>query len=434
MFKRFPLVLKYLHEVSFLWIGALLGALLGFLTQIILARNFGPYEYGIFASAFATLTVISSLSTFGVHQFLLKVFGEEGWKGTAWLYQSFRFTLVNSFIVCFLISLWALLGPHEKNFSYLLLIMIPLIFAQAVFNLTISRFQLEQRYKLLALWTPLPHILRFLLILFLLLSAISFELNEVGILFSFSSIILVAIGCFYLRSFFLGKIELIGYGLKPESNISEYQKESSIEFKDILKNTWPFGLSAIFYLIFFQTSVIFLDYLDSPESAGIFNIAFVVMMAIYILPGVIYQQFLMPKIHRWINLDKDKFQVFHHSGNKYMLILGIMIGCLLFLLSPSLISYFFGEAYKEAINILLILSFAVPFKFLSTSMGAPLHTENGMKKNVIALGLAAILNISLNIILIPLFSIYGAAFSTLICEIFLLLLYIRFVDKIIFNK
>ncbi|MBC8307530.1 MAG: polysaccharide biosynthesis C-terminal domain-containing protein [Pelagibacterales bacterium] len=141
----------------------------------------------------------------------------------------------------------------------------------------------------------------------------------------------------------------------------------------------------------------------------------------------------MPKIHRWINRDSIKFFNVHKLGYKYMLFLGLLIGGSLFFIAPILIPFIFGNIYAESSNILLILSFAVPIKFLSTSIGAPFYTEVGMKSNVRFMGYAALLNIVLNIILIPYFFEYGAAFATLISEIFLLFLYFTYVDKV-FSK
>ena len=426
-------LVSFLQSVSTVWLGTIFGAFLAFVLQVFLARKFSPEGYGLFSAAFASITLITPLATFGVHQFLLRVFGNEGWGALRWVLKSFNFVLLGCLIVSFILLIWSFFGPHDQLFSLLLIIMIPLIFGHSVFLLVSSKFQLEERFTMLAIWTPFPHFLRFFLVLIIfLVSNWALELNTVAIAFSLSSVILLFVGLFQLRSMRFGKIDLKGHG-NPNRKKSHKIFDKQINLIKIFQNTWPYGVNTILYLIFFQSDVILLEYISGSKSAGIYNVAFTILMGVYLLPSVIYQQILMPKIHRWINRDSIKFFNVHKLGYKYMLFLGLLIGGCLFFIAPILIPFIFGNIYAESSNILLILSFAVPIKFLSTSIGAPFYTEVGMKSNVRFMGYAALLNIVLNIILIPYFFEYGAAFATLISEIFLLFLYFTYVDKV-FSK
>jgi O-antigen/teichoic acid export membrane protein len=58
-----------LKAISLLWLGSLLGAGCAFLTQVILARQLGPAEFGAFATAFAMVTMLMPLAGFGVAQY-----------------------------------------------------------------------------------------------------------------------------------------------------------------------------------------------------------------------------------------------------------------------------------------------------------------------------------------------------------------------------
>jgi len=426
-------IVSFLKSVSTVWSGTIFGAFLAFVLQVFLAREFSPEGYGLFSAAFASITLITPLAAFGVHQFLLRIFGKEGWEAFRWVLKSFNFVLLGCFIVSFIILLWAFFGPHDQLFSLLLIIMIPLVFGHSVFLLVSTKLQLEERFSMLALWTPFPHFLRFFLVfIFFLVSNWVLELSTVAIAFSLSSVILLFVGLLQLRSMRFGKIDLKGHD-GPKVDQGQKNLDEHINLMKIFQNTWPYGVNTILYLIFFQSDVILLEYISGSKSAGIYNVAFTILMGVYLLPSVIYQQILMPKIHRWVNRDSIKFFNLQKAGYKYMLFLGLLVGGSLFFIAPILIPFIFGNIYAESSNILLILSFAVPIKFLSTSIGAPFYTEVGMKSNVRFMGYAALLNIVLNIILIPYFFEYGAAFATLISEIFLLFLYFTYVDKV-FSK
>ena len=427
-------IVSFLKSVSTVWSGTIFGAFLAFVLQVFLAREFSPEGYGLFSAAFASITLITPLAAFGVHQFLLRIFGKEGWEAFRWVLKSFNFVLIGCFIVSFIILLWAFFGPHDQLFSLLLIIMIPLVFGHSVFLLVSTKLQLEERFSMLALWTPFPHFLRFFLVfIFFLVSNWVLELSTVAIAFSLSSVILLFVGLLQLRSMRFGKIDLKGHD-GPKVDQGQKNLDEHINLMKIFQNTWPYGVNTILYLIFFQSDVILLEYISGSKSAGIYNVAFTILMGVYLLPSVIYQQILMPKIHRWVNRDSIKFFNLQKAGYKYMLFLGLLVGGSLFFIAPILIPFIFGNIYAESSNILLILSFAVPIKFLSTSIGAPFYTERGMKSNVRFMGYAALLNIGLNIILIPYFFEYGAAFATLISEVFLLFLYFTYLDKVFSKK
>ena len=427
-------IVSFLKSVSTVWSGTIFGAFLAFVLQVFLAREFSPEGYGLFSAAFASITLITPLAAFGVHQFLLRIFGKEGWEAFRWVLKSFNFVLIGCFIVSFIILLWAFFGPHDQLFSLLLIIMIPLVFGHSVFLLVSTKLQLEERFSMLALWTPFPHFLRFFLVFIVfLVSNWVLELSTVAIAFSLSSVILLFVGLLQLRSMRFGKIDLKGHD-GPKVDQGQKNLDEHINLMKIFQNTWPYGVNTILYLIFFQSDVILLEYISGSKSAGIYNVAFTILMGVYLLPSVIYQQILMPKIHRWVNRDSIKFFNLQKAGYKYMLFLGLLVGGSLFFIAPILIPFIFGNIYAESSNILLILSFAVPIKFLSTSIGAPFYTERGMKSNVRFMGYAALLNIGLNIILIPYFFEYGAAFATLISEVFLLFLYFTYLDKVFSKK
>src|SRR3546814_7151118 len=61
----------------------------------------------------------------------------------------------------------------------------------------------------------------------------------------------------------------------------------------------------------------------SDEAAGVYNVAFVIMSAVYLIPSVIYQKFLLPKIHIWANHDQETFVKAYEKGRLFMFLTGI---------------------------------------------------------------------------------------------------------------
>jgi len=116
-----------------------------------------------------------------------------------------------------------------------------------------------------------------------------------------------------------------------------------------------------------------------------------------------------------------------------MLILGLLAMVLIWVLSPPAIPFLFGSEYKEAVGLLTILAISAPILFVASSVGATLVTQEHMKTKVKLMGLVAVVNVGLNLLLIPIYDAEGAAVSTVISNILLLFLYVGF-RKIVLNK
>ena len=204
--------------------------------------------------------------------------------------------------------------------------------------------------------------------------------------------------------------------------------------KGIFFESAPFGLAGLFYLIYFQSDLIFLKYLVGEQAAGIYAASFAVLMVIYYIPGIIYQKYLLPKIHAWANFDKEALLIVFQAGNGLMLSLGLILSLLIYFFAPLFVPLFFGSDYLESIKALQILAVCIPIRFLATSIESPLYTLNFMKWKTGIMGLVALLNIVLNYLLIPSFSYIGAAIATVISELTLLFLYLVIVNLKIFGK
>jgi O-antigen/teichoic acid export membrane protein len=177
-----------------------------------------------------------------------------------------------------------------------------------------------------------------------------------------------------------------------------------------------------------------LKYMVSDEAAGIYNAAFLIMGAVYLFPSVIYQKFLLPKIHRWANHDSKRFVRVYSTGRWIMLLLGMAAMIAVWVLAPWGINILFGVAYEGAVAALRILALAIPLRFAATSIGSVLTTSKHMRIKVYLMAVVALANIVLNLMLIPGYGMFGAAISTVGCELLLLSLYHFFATKYVMSE
>ncbi|UBM26565.1 flippase [Pseudomonas sp. p1(2021b)] len=420
---------KYIIKtLSLLGFSSLAGAGLAFLTQILLARNLGVNEYGAFSSAFGTVALLTPLAGFGIAPMWLKVFGLEGEAGKRWVRPSFIFSICSTALTIFFIVLWAILIDHDALNRVLLLIMSTYIFGQVFLELVSARLQLEERYLNLSIWQFLPHLGRFLLIC-LVVYTVRESAEAIYVAISYSAVSLLAslFGLRYLRGMATSGVQLV-----KGQDYYKYIDGVGVTIKDVIKACWPFGVGAFAHLIYYQSDIVMIQYFTGDKAAGEYNIAFIIMTAVYLLPSMVYQKFLMPKIHRWSNYDLEKLYKVYKLGSRYMLILGCISTVVLWLLGEWGIAFLFGEEYKNSSSLLNILALSAPIIFLALSAGSVLVTQEHMLEKVKYMLLVAVINVLLNLLCIPAWGAEGAAVTTVISNLLLLCLYLYGANRSVF--
>jgi O-antigen/teichoic acid export membrane protein len=420
--------LRALREISLLWVSSLAAAMAAFLTQVILSRLLGPSEYGRLSAAIATTMLAGPFAGFGVGSYWLRAFGVEGWKARRWINPSLRFITVSSVTVCCLLIVWSLSSNQNQATRSLVVWLAPLVVSQALVDPLYARYQLEERYRLLSLWQIVPQGSRFIVAALAMLIGAGLGFVTAGL--AIGGILITAFSALSLGQMSRRSFRLAGHGPDPgNKNLPELIPTT----RQIIVESWPFAAASLSFLIYFQSSIVLLEWLAGERNAGIYNVAFTVMSGIYLLPSVIYQKYLLPKLHRWAAHDRVRFLAIYRFGNGSMILLGVCIAVLMIALAPVCVPLVFGPEYKQAVGLLLILSICIPMRFLSTSVGGTLVTQDHMRRKVRYMCCVAVANVGLNLILIPRYSIYGAAATTIISEILLLGLYLFGVKEHVFG-
>ncbi|WP_020411341.1 oligosaccharide flippase family protein [Microbulbifer variabilis] len=424
MLKKASSIRKAIGAVSLLWFGSLAGSGLAFFTQVILARELTPAGYGVFAAALATITLLAPLAGFGVHSVWLKVFGAEGWLATRWLAASYWFVSLSTMMTLLLLSAWIVWGPHVDSVARLLTWLIPVIFSYLAMELVTSKLLLEERFRSLALWQLLPHFARLALILIVVYAMDhSSDVEVIAIVYALVAFVVFAIGFTSLKAMISGRLALKGHSQTAGSGLRYFSDSVPATVSAVAAQAWPFGLATIFHLIYFQSDILLLKYLTGDEAAGIYNVGFTVMAAVYLLPSAVYQKFLLPKVHRWANHDRKRFYEVYRKGNIAMLVIGVVAMLAIWASAFWVVPLLFGVEYQQSVIVLNILAISAPLMFVASSVGATLVTQQHMTSKVKYMGVVAVLNITLNFALIPGLGIIGAAVATVISNLALLVIY-----------
>jgi O-antigen/teichoic acid export membrane protein len=106
-----------------------------------------------------------------------------------------------------------------------------------------------------------------------------------------------------------------------------------------------------------------------------------------------------------------------------VILIGIPASAGIWLISEDLINLFFGKTFVESAQILHYLAWLLLFAFLKSIMGFFLMACDRQVQWTKSWAITACINVTGNIMLIPLFGIKGAALASLISDIVLISLF-----------
>src|SRR3546814_1494139 len=95
------------------------------------------------------------------------------------------------------------------------------------------------------------------------------------------------------------------------------------------------------------------------------------------------------------------------------------------------ISDWSSDVCSSDLAILSILAIGIPIRFIATSVGSLLVSGRNMRNKSYIMGVVAVINLGSNALLIPVYGLYGAAISTIFCELILLIIYYAYSRKYI---
>jgi O-antigen/teichoic acid export membrane protein len=129
---------------------------------------------------------------------------------------------------------------------------------------------------------------------------------------------------------------------------------------------------------------------------------------------------------------KDEAVSILYKTNHVFLLVLILTSFLITIYSKEAIFIFFNETYYPAMQVVPLVSLGYLFSQNSALLNVMVYQEKKTKVIMYITIICAALNIGLNFILIPMYGIIGAAFSTLICYFVLFLLTYNYAKKYYF--
>lgn len=216
----------------------------------------------------------------------------------------------------------------------------------------------------------------------------------------------------------------------------EFARNNSKEIFNNIRENSPYAVHLAIGVLYLQIDTIVIKQLLDNEAVGIYQSGMRILIGALIFADVITNVYL-PKLSK-VTFNKELFIDLGVNITRYSILIGSIGTIILFILAKPIILLLYGEEFLKTIPLVQMFSILLIVRYFGVSYGAMLTTMDRQKTRAIAVCFALIVNILLNMFLIPALGLSGAVISGILTSLILNLIYITIIGRelknILLNK
>ena len=386
---------KYFANTSWLFFERVIRIAVSFVVTIFVVRYLGPKEFGLYSYVLSFFWLFASLSTLGLEAITTREIvkfpdRKDEINGTV-----FFLRLVGSISAIALIAI-TLFVMQEETYTSILILIASGSFLFQSFSVIEYYFRgkVEAKYNAYALSTSVL-LSSLLKVIFILIKA-PLIYFVIAVVFEYFAL---AVGLVLVYQF-------------NELSIYKWKFSKSLALS-IMKDSWPLLLSGIVVMIYVRIDQVMIKFLLGEVEVGYYAVAVRLSEAWYFIPVTLCNA-IFPAIVNAKNVSEEFYN--NRMQKLYDLLTWLAIGIAIpvTIFSSQIIHLLFGADFSPATPVLTIYIWAGVAVFLGVASSQYLINENLTKLSFLRNLVGMLLNIILNLILIPIYGIIGSAIATLI--------------------
>ena len=398
-------------NMSWLFISQIIASICAFVWTVLMARYLGVEQYGIVGFAISITGILGILDDLGISTHIVRHIATNYESAPKYLGNAIPLKIIFSIVkVIITLIILILFKRNELTITITLIFTIEMIFKSYIvsFNGCFQAFE-EGKYQGFG-----NTILNLTTLSFILLS-IHTNLGIYGISISYALANLITLGYVY---YVLNK-----YITKPKY-------ELDIDFcKTIIKLSVPFAVTGILYTIYYSIDVIMLTNMVGDYASGIYNATYKLISVLTLFYSV-YTAVIFPVMSKFYKNDKKLLLISYEKSIKYLMIIIIPVAVATVCYSSDIIHFIYGKQYETSASVLCILIWTVCLLFISGANNTLLNASFKEISVTKIYTVAALFNVVLNLILIPYLSYNGAAITTVLSDVIIVLIQIYIIYKL----
>ncbi|MEJ5307380.1 MAG: polysaccharide biosynthesis C-terminal domain-containing protein [candidate division WOR-3 bacterium] len=374
MFKKS--LLTFISELIILFIG------IG--TTIIINRGLGPVNKGYYAFIILVSSTLSMVLEFGFSTGLSYYSGKKISISTdKWKTLSIVLTLLFFLISTVATFLLILFYDDQRGFF-----IIPLLFfVQISSKFTLGLYLGSLKIKLFNIIRTLPIFIEITLLISLIILKIKITPINISLIYFFSLFIPLTMSIYFLFPF-------------------KFQFPDLKELISITRYSFFIYLANLMSFLNYRIDMFLISFFLKPEYLGWYSVAVFIIEKTRLLS----QSTSLVNFALKVNQDvKDSFELSMRIVNT----INILVAIFIVITAYPLVTILYSPAYKESIIPMIILAPAILSNGYAKMLSSELSGDGIIKVQLFASIISVMINILLNLVLIPKFKIVGASVASL---------------------
>ncbi|MEN7547899.1 flippase [Rapidithrix thailandica] len=385
--------LKYFKNTSWMMVERIFMMAVAMLVGLWVARYLGVQRYGLLNYVISYTGLFSAIASFGVKDIFLRDVAIRHNTRATYLGTTFLLHLMGGLLAVAVVGTSFLIRPEEWEIQkYILIASLAFVFHS--FWVIEYYFQATVQAK----YSSTAQMLMILMASVFRLMGVYFKLP----IEFFIWMILIEQVLYATNMFLFNHLK----GIK----VTHWKFDKKLAV-NLLKQSWFFMFSGIAVTIYMKIDQVMLRNMLNDEANGFYAAAVKLSEAWYFIPVVVANS-LVPAIS--YAKEKDEKLYYDRLQKLYNLLAWIAVGIavVITLLGGWIIDLFIPE-YTTSVPVLQVHIWAAVFVFLGVGSDKWLIQERYYRVSLLRTVSGAVLNIILNLYLIPLLGIFGAAYATL---------------------
>ena len=416
-------VRKIAKNTTVLLVAQIISYILAFFYTIYTARYLGASNFGIISFALALGAILSIFTELGLSTLTVREVSRDNSLTNKYIGNTVILKIFLSIITLVLMIVIVTLLHYPSEIA-VVIYYITLSFVIGAFtSIFYSIFQVYEKMEYQSIGQIINSIIMFsgiLFIIFFQLSIVYFGL--IYLIASIISLIYAVIVCIW--KFLLPNIEL-------KDKTFKFLKSKLVVdltlWKFLIIEAIPLTISSVFLLVAFRVDTILLNIINGNEAVGLYNAAFGLMTALMFVPFV-YVSAIFPLLSRLNVSSKELLKYSYEKSFKYLFLLGMPIAVGTTLLANPIILLIYKSGFTQSIIALQILIWSIPIIFVNYILGTAINSINKQRETVKTTFIAMLLNIVLNILLLPKYGLIVACLITVLTELICFILWFHIMN------
>ncbi|MBE9068846.1 flippase, partial [Leptolyngbya cf. ectocarpi LEGE 11479] len=391
---------KVIANTGWLFFDRFLRMGIGLFVGVWVARYLGVKDFGTLNYAISLVSLFSAFATLGLPSLVVRALTQNPEKREQILGTTCLLQLIASLGSLALVIITTLVSKSGDKTTLILVALLSSAWIFKAFNAVDLWFQsqIKSKYTVLAKNTAF------------IITAIGKVLliNNEAPLWTFA-------GVTVLESV-LGALGLIIFYQSQGSSLLRWRWSFALA-KTLLKESWPLILSTFTVVIYMKVDQIMLGNMMGSQAVGLYASAARLSEVWYFIPTAVVSS-IAPSIYK---AKQESIAAYSKRLEQVMRLLvysAILIALPMSFLSAPVITGLFGDGYIAAAPILSIHIWAAVFVFMGVGSSTWFIAEGLTQLSFLRTLIGAVINVSLNIILIPSYGGVGAAIATVIAQAF----------------